>query len=263
MKKGDLRKLEEKIETIVQSGKTLAQDDRTIRDIYLRKGIKIKKIILKSDSIGSLETIMDGLYNTFENYDLVNSFILQSSVGVVTEEEAKIAQSADCIIFTFNFDKDDYTTSLSFVFGIGIRMHKLVFNLIEEIKHYIYESLLIDPDFTTNYNLKSRSRIQEIFKIKFKDKVTNLAGLHVEEGDLHIGDKIRICDAKKVLQTSLTIASLKQEKLGVSIVKEGEECGVILNDFQDFNVGDCLDSYLMEKQFEGISNTKVCVACYT
>jgi len=168
MKKGDKKKLEEKIESIMQSGKTFTQDERTIRDIYLKKGIHMKKIILKSDSIGSLEAIMDEIYNAFEDHDLVNAFILQSSVGMLTEEEIKIAQSADCVIFTFNFDKDEYTSSLSYTYQVGIRMHKLIFNLVEEVKHYIYECIINDPDFDLSNNFKSRSVIKDIFQIKFK-----------------------------------------------------------------------------------------------
>ena len=66
-----------------------------------------------------------------------------------------------------------------------------------------------------------------------------------------------------MLKTNLTIGSLKQNKESVTVVREGEECGVILNDFQDFNIGDYLDGYEIDKKFEGISETKTCLACYT
>ena len=56
--------------------------------------------------------------------------------------------------------------------------------------------------------------------------------------------------------------SLKQNKSSVQIVREGEDCGLIINNYEDFQVGDYIDGYEIDKKFEGISNTKNCVSCY-
>jgi translation initiation factor IF-2 len=68
---------------------------------------------------------------------------------------------------------------------------------------------------------------------------------------------------KEVLKLDLKIASLKQDKQNINLVREGEECGVILENFDDIQIGDILDCYDTNPKFDGITNTKSVVECYS
>ncbi len=74
--------------------------------------------------------------------------------------------------------------------------------------------------------------------------------------------KYRLIRDDTIIKLNLNIASLKQNRQNISIVHEGDECGIILENFEDIQIGDILDCYQTNPKFEGISNTKSVVECY-
>lgn len=270
--------LKEKIEGALATGKNNADnvDQRLLKEVYLHEEVRKKKIIIFCDTIGMLETIEDELLREFDQNKL-NETILKTGVGpAITEEEFKLAKSANAVFFTFNLDQE--IDGFADIYKVGVRKHKLIYNIVEEIKNFIKESDLrdprvhyIDPDSdetadnpdTTNDFFKGRGRIGEVFKIKFNNKHTNIAGCEVLSGLLNNHSRYRLVRDDQVYKLDLRISSLKQNKVNVNIVREGEECGIIFENFDDLKEGDYIDCYDINPKFEGITNTKSVVDCYS
>jgi translation initiation factor IF-2 len=75
-------------------------------------------------------------------------------------------------------------------------------------------------------------------------------------------NRFRIVSGKEVVKLGLKVLSLKQNKVNVSNVKEGEECGLIFDNFDEFSVGDYIDCYEINSSLDGITNTKGAVDCF-
>ena len=75
-------------------------------------------------------------------------------------------------------------------------------------------------------------------------------------------NKYRLIRNKEVIHTGLIVSSLKQNKKSINQVKHDEECGLILENFDEFKEGDILDAYDTDEKFEGITKTKGVVNCY-
>jgi translation initiation factor IF-2 len=162
----NLEYLKEKIEGVISTGKADKLDHTLVNEIYLKEGIKKKKIILRADTIGLIETIEDEILRNFDEKKL-EEFILQIGVGQISEDEFKLAKSANAIFFTFNLDQE--IEGYSDIYKVGVRKHKLIYTIVEEIKHFMMEADLVDPSYDQERNeyLKGRAIVKEVFKIKF------------------------------------------------------------------------------------------------
>jgi translation initiation factor IF-2 len=170
MKKGDRDAMAKKIQSVLSSGKTLIQDEKTINEIYLLQGFAKKKIILRADTLGLLESIEDELLRNFSE-DTLDDLIIESSVGNLTEDDFKYAKNSNAIFFCFNMDQhvDDFAS----IYSVGVRKHKLIYTIIEEVQYFINESNLIDPKSGENNEsfFKGKAMVKDIFKIKINSKL--------------------------------------------------------------------------------------------
>jgi translation initiation factor IF-2 len=179
MRKGDKEALKKKIEWVLQSGneKNADIDENLLREEYFLEGINKKKIIIRADTIGMLESIEDELLRLFDEKILTN-IILDSSVAPLTEDDFKVifkfnfkfAQNSNSTLFLFNSEQD--VGGYSDAYKVGIRKHKLIYNIVEEIRYFILESMLQDPS-PENELIKGRGMIKEVFKIKLNSKKNN------------------------------------------------------------------------------------------
>lgn len=89
-----------------------------------------------------------------------------------------------------------------------------------------------------------------------------IAGCEIEQGVINPHHKFRLISDKKVEKLNLKISSLKQNKISVTMVREGEECGIVFENFDNIQKGDLIDGYETNPKFEGITNTKGVIICY-
>lgn len=258
MRKGDKEALKRKIESVLAAGTNQNVDEAKLREIYFLEGANKKKIILRSDTIGMLESIEDELLRLFDE-KLLTDLVIDSSVAPLTEDDFKFAQSSNSIFFVFNNDQD--LDGLSDAYKVGVRKHKLIYNIVEEIQYFIQESQLLDPS-PENELIKGRGFVKDVFKIKINNKHTQIAGTIVESGNLYPNNKYRIIRKNLVHKLNLKVSSLKQNKVSMNIVKEEEECGIIFDDYEDLLAGDYIDCYSTNQKFEGITNTKHVVCSF-
>lgn len=168
MKKGDLEAMSNKIQSVLSQGKYENLDEKQIREVYLREGFIKKKIILRADTLGLLESIEDELMRNFSERTL-DEVIIESGVGLLTEDDFKYAKNSNAIFFCFNMDQevDDYAG----IYQVGVRKHKLIYSIIEEVQYFINEANLVDPSTENSEDFfKGRALVKDIFKIKVNSK---------------------------------------------------------------------------------------------
>jgi len=159
-----------KLENVIASKSLNTAEEISLKELYLQKHyVNKKKIILRADTKGMLETIEDEIMRNFDKNKL-DEYIISTGVGLITEEDFRIAQSANAVFFTFNIEQE--IDGFADIYNVGIRKHKLIYNIIEEIKHFIEEADLNDPEYNTEResNLKGRALVKEVYKIKLNSK---------------------------------------------------------------------------------------------
>jgi len=171
MKKGDMEAIAKKITSVLSEGKkeNLNLDESLIREVYLREGFVKKKIIIRADTLGLLESIEDEMLRNFSEKTM-DEVIIESGVGALTEDDFKYAKNSNAIFFCFNMDQevDDFALS----YGVGVRKHRLIYNIIEEVHYFINEANLVDPSNENSENFfKGRAVVKDIFKIKVNSTI--------------------------------------------------------------------------------------------
>jgi len=168
MKKGDLEAISNKIQSVLSESNNDIMDERQIREIYLREGFVKKKIILRADTLGLLESIEDELLRNF-NEKILNEVIIDTGVGALTEDDFKYAKNSNAIFFCFNMEQE--VDDFAIYYGVGVRKHKLIYNIIEEVQYFINEANIVDPSIEHNEEFfKGRAVIKDLFKIKVNSK---------------------------------------------------------------------------------------------
>ncbi len=94
------------------------------------------------------------------------------------------------------------------------------------------------------------------------DKMTHIAGIEVLSDNIYKNMRFRLIRKNEVIKLGLILNSMKQNKVDINVVYEGDECGLIFEDFEDFQIGDIIECYSVDTTKEGITNTKGCITCY-
>lgn len=158
--------MKKKIQRVITSQSLNDAEEKSLKELYLKEHyLQKKKLILRADTKGMLETIEDEILRNFDKNKL-DEFLLQTGVGLISEEDFRIAQSANAVFFTFNIDQE--IDGFADIYKVGVRKHKLIYNILEEIKHFIDEADLIDPEYNSEResNIKGRASVKEVYKIK-------------------------------------------------------------------------------------------------
>lgn len=190
-------------------------------------------VILKADVQGSIEALSKQLVDLSNEEVKVN--IVHSGVGAVTESDVLLASASNAVIIAFNVRPDKKAVELAKVEGVETKTFTVIYNLIDEIKQAITGMLKpIEKEI-----IHGHCEIKEVFKI---GGIGAVAGCIVIDGKISRSSKIRVLRDNVVIYKS-SIKSLKRFKDDVSEVKEGLECGIGIENFNDIKVGDILEAY--------------------
>lgn len=201
------------------------------------------EIILKADTLGSLEAILNSLNKT--KHEEVSIDIIGKGLGNITEKDIDQAEAAQAIIIGFNIDLTPSGLDRSHGSTVTIKTYKIIYQLIDFVKENL-ENLLA-PQII--YNKIGSLKVLAVFKAT--TKYTILGG-RAENG------KIKDKAITKIMRSEAqigegTIAQLQSEKKNVSEVAKGTECGIQLESETIINVGDILDIYETEKRKRKLS----------
>lgn len=195
------------------------------------------KIVLKADVQGSLEAITDSLNNLSTEEIKVN--IIHSAAGAVTETDVMLASASDAIAIGFSVRASQNAQELADAEKVDLRFYDVIYQLVGEIKDAM-EGML-DPIYKEHFMGRA-----EVLKTFHASRVGTVAGSMVNEGRVERGAKIRVLRDNVVINDS-KIASLRRYKDEVKEVKAGQDCGIIIENFNDVKIGDILETYTIEE----------------
>ncbi len=190
-------------------------------------------VIVKGDVDGSIEALSDSLLKLSTEQIQVN--IIHKSVGQISESDVLLASASDAIIIGFQVRPSASARKLAEAEQIDIRLYSIIYDAINEVKAAM-EGML-DPEFEEK--ITSNVEIREVFKIS---KVGTIAGCMVLDGKITRNSKIRIVRDGVVVYTG-ELASLKRFKDDVKEVATGYECGLNIQNFNNIEAGDIVESY--------------------
>ncbi len=204
-----------------------AERDGTLKELPL---------IVKADTQGSIEAIRYEL-NKFDHAE-VRIRMLHEAVGGVNESDVYLAASSGAIIVAFQVVPDSKATSLASQEGVQIRRYSIIYNVADDIRQAL-EGLL-SPEMLSVQT--GRAIVLRTFSIS---KAGVVAGCRVLSGLIERSSRVNVIREQKVLN-SYGIASLKREKEDVREVRDGFECGIRLDGFNDVKEGDLLECFRIE-----------------
>jgi translation initiation factor IF-2 len=195
------------------------------------------RLIIKADVQGSLEPIVNSV-NELSNND-ISINVLHAETGNISEDDIRLASASRAIVLGFNVSADTTTKRLAEIEQVSIRFYNIIYRLTEDIEKAMKG--MLDPEMKTVSI--GQALIQTVFKIS---KVGAIAGCKVIKGEIRRNGKVRILhDGEPIFEGE--IASLKHEKDDVKEVRTGFECGIAVRNFNDYQEGDIIECYVLEK----------------
>lgn len=192
-------------------------------------------VIVKGDVDGSIEALSDSLLKLSTPKIQVN--IIHKGVGAISETDVTLASASNAIIVGFQVRPSATARKLAEKEEIDIRLYSIIYQAIDEIKTAM-EGMLA-PEYKEE--IVGTADVRETFNIT---KVGTIAGCFVTEGKILRGNQIRLIRDGIVIHTG-SLAALKRFKDDVKEVKNGYECGLSIEKFNDIQVGDMIESYHM------------------
>ena len=193
-------------------------------------------LILTGDGAGSVEALEDAL-SQIDVGDEVSLRVIDRGVGAITETNVSLAAASKAVIIGFNVRATAHAAQLADRENVDIRYHSVIYAAIDEIESALKG--MLKPIFAEE--IRGQAEIREIFR---SSKFGNIAGCMITEGSIKRNQKARLLrDGVVVAETS--IASLRREKDDVTEVREGFECGMTLNNYNDIHIGDVIETFEM------------------
>jgi translation initiation factor IF-2 len=203
------------------------------------------KLILKTDFQGSLDALQEAIKKLKIENETVKIDIIHAGVGNITETDVMLASASDAIIIGFNIRPDLNIQKIAKSEKVDIRLYKIIYDLIDEIKAALKGYLKPKIEEYTC----GQAEIREIFKIP---KVGTIAGSYVLNGKISKNDNIRVIRDGKLIYEGKA-ASLKRFKEDAREVNTGFECGIGIEKFNDIKLKDILEFYT----FREINDKKI------
>jgi len=196
-------------------------------------------IILKTDTQGSLDALQEAIKKIKIENEEVKIEIIHAGVGNVNETDVMLASASKAIIIGFNIRPDANVQKIAKSEKVDIRLHKIIYNLIDEIKSALKGYL--KPKIEEY--ICGQAEVREIFKIP---KIGTIAGSYVLSGKLSNNDNIRVIRDGKLIYEG-KVSSLKRFKEDVKEVNTGFECGIGVEKFNDIKIKDILEFYTFKE----------------
>lgn len=193
-------------------------------------------VIIKADVQGSIEAI-EGTITKLSN-DEVSVHVLHSAVGPISESDVTLAKASDAFIIGFNVRAIPQARDMARRDGIDIRYYSIIYDVADDVKKGL-EGLL-SPELREKF--LGYAEIRNVFNITGVGKV---GGCMVTEGMVKRGAKVRLLRDNVVIHDG-NLAQLKRFKEDVKEVKEGYECGMSFENYNDIQVGDYIECYEIE-----------------
>lgn len=197
-------------------------------------------LVLKVDLQGSLEPITDSLQDLSEtNQEGIGVRILSSDVGNVSENDVTLASASGAIILAFNVDVDTAARRAADTHQVEIRRYDIIYKMLEDIELALQG--MLEPEYAPK--VIGVAEVRKVFNIS----KGNIAGSYIVEGEARRNAKARVIRNGQVIVEETPVNSLRRVKDVVREVRTGFECGISLDGFADFEEGDLIEFFIMER----------------
>jgi len=211
----------------------------TLENIFstIKEGqIKELPLIIKADTQGSVESLSGQLEAL--STDKIRVRLLHTAVGTVNENDVLLAEASKAIVIGFNTKAERKAAELAKEEGVDLRFHEVIYRVTEEIQAAMIGML----DTTEKETSLGRAEVRQLFK---SGKLV-IAGSFVTEGKVNRTAQVRVIHEKEIVFTGKLI-SLKRFKDDVSEVKNGLDCGIGIDGYNQLTEGDLLEFFTTEK----------------
>ena len=207
----------------------------TLEDLFgrIKEGQKEIKVVLKADVNGSLEAVK----NALEKIDVegVKVSVIRGGVGAITESDVVLASASDAIIIGFNVRGNNSTIDTAKQYGIEIKTYDIIYKVVEDMERAMKG--MLEPEFEEK--VLGTAEIRQIFKFS---KIGLIAGCHVLSGVIKNNLKARIIRDDVIVYNG-AVNTLQHEKDQVKEVKKDMDCGITLENCQDYKEKDIIEVY--------------------
>jgi translation initiation factor IF-2 len=199
--------------------------------------VKDLPIIIKADVQGSVEALIGTLEKMANDEVKVN--VLHAAVGGINESDITLARASDAIVIGFNVRANPQARALAKRDAVDIKYYSIIYDVADDIKKLL-EGMLT-PEIKES--IIGYAEIRKVFNVS---KVGKIAGCMITEGMVKRGAKIRLLRDNVVIHDG-TLGQLKRFKDDAKEVKEGYECGMSFENYNDIQTGDFIECYVEEE----------------
>ncbi|MES2729515.1 MAG: translation initiation factor IF-2 [Pseudomonadota bacterium] len=192
-------------------------------------------IIAKADVHGSVEAIAGALTKITQDNTELELRVLHSGVGGITESDVTLAKASGAIIIGFNVRANAQARELAKRDGVDIRYYNIIYNIIDDMRAIL--GGMLAPTVREEY--LGQAQVRQVFNIT---KVGKVAGCMVTNGSVKRGSKVRLLRDDVVIHEGM-LKTLKRFKDEVKDVREGMECGMAFENYEDVRDGDIIECF--------------------
>ena len=222
--------------------RTIGQEARSkvtlenLFDTLAQNKSKVLKLLVKADAQGSVEAIVEALKKI--DSEKISLEIIHAAVGTVTESDVLLASASHAVILGFHTRLDSVAADLAKREAVQIKLYAIIYELIDQVKEAM--AGLLDP--LLKEVVVGSAEVRKIFELS---KGVPVAGCMVTSGRIAKG-KVRVRRRKDIIFEGIA-QSLRRFQDEVNEVRAGMECGIRLEAYSDFQTGDVIESYTVEK----------------
>lgn len=228
------------------------QEEHRLKSLSSRRGISLDEffsmmrqeekkllVILKGDTQGTVEAVSDALMRLQERVESdIQLEIIHKGVGSITESDVMLASASNGLIIGFNVRPSGKVTKLAEQEGVEIRTYRVIYDLLADMRDALRG--MLEPE--EREVILGRSEVRQVFNVP---RFGRVAGCYVLEGRMVRGRNLRVVRDGVVIYEG-RLDSLRRFKEDVREVQEGFECGIGMENFNDFKEGDILECFTVE-----------------
>ena len=205
----------------------------TQESAFSDKSAEELNLIIKSDVHGSSEAIKNAISQI--KHDEVKPKIILTDIGMVTETDVTLAKASNAVLIAFNVKPSKEAKKLAERENIKISSYNIIYEVLDYIKQKM--SGLLSPD--VHEAISGSAQILEIFKVSGAGKV---AGCKIIEGEIYSTSNVRLIRDGTIIYTG-KVGTLFREKNQVKQVNNGQECGITIKEYMDFQKNDTIEAF--------------------
>ncbi len=221
-----------------QSHPMILSGGARLEDIFAmveRGEVATLNLVLKADVHGSLEALTDALRKLDQDHEEVRLSFVHRAVGGITESDVNLAAVANATVVGFNVRPDRKARELAAAENVEMRLYEVIYQVLDDVNAALIG--MLKPEFEEV--VTGEAEVREVFGVP---KIGKIAGCYVRTGVITRGSKVRFLREGTIIWKG-SIASLRRFKDDVREVRDGFECGIGLEGYQDVKSGDIIETY--------------------